>query len=114
VGVKMTKIIDQPSPKKGKGVPIWNLVIADISRKKASENMSIVIDDMKERDKIGFDRYGTRLFAFNGRNALIDAYQEFLDAAVYLRQRLEESYDQELLRIYNQHLDNLLFLRGLM
>ena len=39
---------------------------------------------------MGTEKHGTPLQAFNGRDALIDAYQEVLDAAVYLRQAIEE------------------------
>lgn len=64
----------QPDPIKGTGRSIWNLVL----------------DDMQERDKTGLKKYGTRLRANNGRDALVDAYQEALDLVVYLRQAIEE------------------------
>lgn len=64
---------DQPPPEPGQG-DIWKLVIAD----------------MKERRETGISRYGTPLQANNGRDALVDAYQEALDLAVYLRQAIEE------------------------
>jgi hypothetical protein len=67
-------IKDQPPPRKTKGRPIWNLVIAD----------------MRERDGVGRARYGMPLCANNGRDALIDLYQELLDAVVYCRQAIEE------------------------
>lgn len=67
--------VPQPAPDKNtRGVPVWDLVIKD----------------MKERDNGGYLKYGTRLKTFNGRDALIDAYQEALDLAVYLRQAIEE------------------------
>lgn len=50
----------------------------------------LVIEDMKARDKLGEERYKTRLQPFNGRKALRDAYYEVLDLAVYLRQALYE------------------------
>lgn len=34
--------------------------------------------------------YGTMLFCFNGRNPLIDAYQEKLDFCMYIRQAINE------------------------
>ena len=71
---KMSNIQDQPSPKQNESVPIWDLVIID----------------MQARDKTGRERYGTPLQANNGRDALIDAYQEALDLVVYLRQAIEE------------------------
>jgi len=66
---------DQPPPIPNNGRPaIWDLVIAD----------------MKARDQVGRERYGTPLQAFNGKDALLEAYQEALDLAVYLRQAIEE------------------------
>jgi len=50
----------------------------------------LVIADMRERDHVGRQRYGTPLQANNGRDALLDAYQEALDLVVYLRQAIEE------------------------
>jgi len=35
-------------------------------------------------------KYHTYLLTHNGRDALIDAYQEALDLAMYLRQAIEE------------------------
>ena len=64
----------QPPPTRGRGPAIWELVVAD----------------MRERDQLGLCRYGTRLEAHNGRDALMDAYQEALDLCVYLRQAIEE------------------------
>ncbi len=54
--------------------PIWNLVIAD----------------MEARDNVGRERYGRPLTANNGRDALLDAYEEALDLAVYLKQAMVE------------------------
>lgn len=65
---------DQPPPQLNTSTPIWELVIAD----------------MRERDHVGRQRYGTLLQAHNGRDALRDAYEEALDLAVYLRQAIEE------------------------
>lgn len=65
---------DQPAPTPNVSTPIWELVIAD----------------MRERDRVGRERYGTPLQAHNGRDALQDAYEEALDLAVYLRQAIEE------------------------
>lgn len=62
----------QPTPNNGRAV--WDLVI----------------NDMSDRDRIGIEKYGTRLQPNNGRNFLIDAYQESLDLAVYLRGRIAE------------------------
>lgn len=50
----------------------------------------LVIMDMADRRMLGISRYGTPLQAHNGRDALVDAYQEALDLCVYLRQAIEE------------------------
>lgn len=65
---------EQSLPTPNGSTPIWELVIAD----------------MKQRDNVGRQRYGTPLQANNGRDALLDAYQEALDPVVYLRQAIEE------------------------
>ena len=50
----------------------------------------LVIKDMAERDALGRRRYGTPLQPHNGRDTLVDAYQEALDLAVYLRTAIYE------------------------
>jgi hypothetical protein len=64
----------QPAPTAGEAVPTWQLVI----------------DDMRERDQWGSRKYGTRHQYDNGRDHLVDAYQEALDLAVYLRAEIEK------------------------
>lgn len=50
----------------------------------------IVIKDMEDRHRVGMQKYGMPLQPFNGRDALVDAYQEALDLCVYLRQAIYE------------------------
>ncbi len=50
----------------------------------------LVLKDLKERVKLGKSRYGTVLQTNNGRDALLDAYEEAMDLAIYLRQVIEE------------------------
>ena len=64
----------EPPPIKNIHPAVWDLVIAD----------------MQERDRFGLQKYNTRLQPFNGRDPLVDAYQEVLDLAVYLRQSIFE------------------------
>ena len=67
----------------------------------------LVIEDIKERDKIGQEKYGTRLQPFNGRDSLRDAYQEALDLVVYLRQKIyEEEYARPRVAEYVEVLKN--------
>ncbi len=63
----------QPDPIPTNETPIVDLVMADLWKRKA----------------VGIKRYGTPLQASNGRDALLDAYEEALDLVVYLRQELE-------------------------
>ncbi len=65
---------EQPKPTKNDNPAVW----------------SLVMKDMVERDILGAERYGVRLQANNGRDTLLDAYQEALDLAVYLRAALYE------------------------
>lgn len=65
---------EQPKPIPNHRPASWDLVIAD----------------MRERDRIGTAKYGTRLQPGNGRDALRDAYEEALDLVVYLRTAILE------------------------
>jgi len=58
----------------GNGVPILELVLADL----------------RAKSDAGTKKYGTPLKTENGRDALVDAYQEALDLPMYLRQEIEE------------------------
>lgn len=50
----------------------------------------LVIQDLRDRDGPGIQKYGTALQPRNGRNTLVDGYQEFLDGAKYFRLALED------------------------
>lgn len=64
----------QPAPVSNNGPAVWGLVI----------------NDMAGRDNFGKQKYGTQLQPNNGRDFLMDAYQEALDLAVYLRGAIYE------------------------
>ncbi|ACL05261.1 hypothetical protein Dalk_3573 [Desulfatibacillum aliphaticivorans] len=49
-----------------------------------------VMKDLEARIETGIIKYGEPLTTENGRDALLDAYQEALDLAVYLKQALLE------------------------
>lgn len=78
----------QPKPTPTNEQPIWDLVI----------------QDMRDRDQIGRERYGTPLQLNNGRDSLQDAYEEALDLAVYLRQEKErrQTLEAEVTRLRAQ------------
>lgn len=67
-------VTEQSAPLPNDNPAVWDLVIAD----------------MQARDGEGRRKYGTPLQPFNGRDALIDAYQEALDLVVYLRTAIYE------------------------
>lgn len=80
----MTTIVDQPPPTPNARPSIQSLVRADLV----------------EREQVGIGRYGMPLRAFNGRNGLVDLYQELLDACCYVRQVIAEGEEHpEVLRL---------------
>ena len=64
----------EPAPQQSDALAAWDLVLQDI----------------KERDANGVAKYGRRLTPQDGRNSVVDLYQELLDAVVYLRKWLYE------------------------
>jgi hypothetical protein len=64
---------DQPLPEKG-----------------TTRVLDLVQKDLSERAEVGLGRYGRYLETRNGRDALMDAYQEALDLVMYLRQEIAE------------------------
>jgi len=70
----MTDITDQPPPHQSNHPSVYDLVTADLA----------------DRYKLGLERYGMPLRPFNGRDSLIDAYQEAIDLVMYLRQAIYE------------------------
>lgn len=53
--------------------------------------IDLVRQDIDDRVQAGYEKYGTRLQTFNGRDALWDAYQEAIDLVMYLRQKIAEN-----------------------
>lgn len=49
-----------------------------------------VLADLQARRAMGQKKYGTELKTYNGRDPLIDAYQEALDLCLYLKQAIME------------------------
>jgi ribosomal protein L37E len=93
-----TTVPDQPPPVARPGrKPCWDIVIDYVQRPGRMQNAydttritALVITDMRERDQVGRQRYGVPLTSGNGRNHLVDAYQELLDYVVYLVAELDE------------------------
>jgi hypothetical protein len=58
-----------------------------------------VIEDLQSRAKEGHAKYGTYLMSYNGRDSLVDLYEELLDAVMYVRQRILEKRGGKTIRI---------------
>lgn len=50
-----------------------------------------VMEDLRKRAEVGKKKYGDYLRTRDGRNTLIDAYQEALDLAMYLAKAIMEA-----------------------
>lgn len=101
-------IEDQPPPiPQPERIPTWNLVIADVERQLEDldgvqrEVTLLAIDDMRQRDAKGRATYGVPLTSHNGRDHLVDCYQELLDAIAYMRAALDEKPSEPLGRVYS-------------
>ncbi len=114
-------IVDQPLPSARHDLTAsWNQVVIDVIAKfpknvvcagDRRDIVDLVVSDMQERDRIGREHYGTPLTAFNGRDQLVDMYQELLDAAVYARSAIAEGIG--LTVVYHNLLDNIMSVRTL-
>lgn len=114
-------VVDQPPPTPRPDlIPVWEHVISDFKlRFEGHETMDggdplyavhHALNDMRERDRVGRERYGTPLTTNNGRDHLVDAYQELLDGAVYLKAEWLEG-NHQVRRAYHRTLDAILELR---
>lgn len=75
--VPWVSTVEQPKPH-GSGTPISEIVARHVL----------------DRMELGMKKYGEPLMANNGRDPLIDAYQESHDLTVYLCQALVEKYGE--------------------
>jgi hypothetical protein len=50
----------------------------------------LVMKDMQDRAEFGYNKYGQHLKPNDGRDTLVDTYQEILDAAQYIRKLIYE------------------------
>jgi len=75
----------QPTPKTNEHRPI----------------IEYVMQDLRKRAEVGKERYGTYLQPNNGRDALLDAYEEALDQTMYLKQEIiERQIMKERIRLF--------------
>jgi hypothetical protein len=90
---------DQKLPAPNDGPSMHDLVCEDLGAL-AFPGAPRLMADLNARRKLGLDRYGSLLQARNGRDALLDLYEELQDAAVYARQLVEEREDADAYRTY--------------
>ena len=82
----------EPPPRAGR-VDVWPLVIADVEAYMPPSRLrDRFIEQARRRDQLGREKYGTPLQTHNGRDPLVDAFQEAMDATVYLRAAVERGY----------------------
>ena len=91
---KSSTVKRQPSPvKTSNSVVVLDLVMSDIRAGKiniAADCVAGVLTDLERRSKEGIKEYGTQLYTNNGRDALMDAFQEAIDLTMYLAQAILE------------------------
>ena len=87
-----TAAVHEPAPKPERGdLPH----IADMVRDDALLLLGSarIAQDVMYRKAVGVAKYGTPLQGFNGRNPVMDLYQELLDALNYMRQHMYEEVE---------------------
>ncbi len=116
----MSEIVDQPPPvPRPDVIPVWENVLQDFKVRYEDALQGIddvgketawnVVNDLRARDKLGRERYGTPLTVNNGRDQLVDAYQELLDGAAYLRAAWLEGH--QVRDVYYAQLDVIMKIR---
>lgn len=86
----MTPTAPQPAPRPSPAAPVWPFVIADARECLAGPALPLLLADMEARDAAGRAKYGVPLTAGNGRDHLVDLYQEVLDGIAYARGEMAE------------------------
>lgn len=80
-------VSDQRAPIKAGGQAIWPLVSREMAQHPRVTRL--VLADMIARDEHGRLKYGEPLTGHNGRDHLVDAYQEALDLTAYTRAEID-------------------------
>lgn len=103
----------QPKPISNEHPYIKDLVIDDIKKlNNTDEYIHGVIADINAKAEIGRSKYGTYLQPFNGRNAIVDLYQELIDAAKYARLALfEDPANNDLRAVYTKLLHQMISIK---
>jgi hypothetical protein len=83
------KLYDAAAPQP---IPVGDGIdVAVVAAERLKElGLNEIAEDIEARIRLGERKYGTRLKAFNGRDAYMDAYQEILDFLNYTMQGVVE------------------------
>lgn len=87
--------VSSQTPPVGDGKIVLDAVLDHIAEMTGHKSLDwdkahMLSEDLKARAEMGLKKYGTKLRVNNGRKALVDFYQEVLDALMYAMQgRLE-------------------------
>ena len=68
-------------------------VAVEVAKDLRAVGLESIAEDTEARIRLGEKKYGTRLKAHNGRDAMLDLYQEILDGCNYARQLVIENKD---------------------
>ena len=68
-------------------------VAVEVAKDLRAVGLDNIAEDTEARIRLGEKKYGTRLKANNGRDAMLDLYQEILDGCNYAKQLVIENKD---------------------
>ena len=98
-------VLPQPEPIHNDQPATWDLVMEDIKKHVVTVRdgellVQLMTTDARDRNAHGIGTYGTPLQPHNGRDSLVDAYQEGLDYLVYLRNAHVEASPAEAFSVF--------------
>lgn len=70
-------------------------VAVEVANDLRAMGLEYIAEDTEARIRLGEQKYGTRLKANNGRDAMLDLYQEVLDGINYSKQLVIENKDDD-------------------
>lgn len=82
--------IEQPAPQPGQQV-----VLPEVIRYVEYMASWSLVPDLTARAEQGRERYSTYLMTHNGRDSVMDCYQEVLDGLMYIMQAMLESSEEQ-------------------
>ena len=68
----------------------YGVTTADLNSSSDKNITDMVIEDLRGREALGKAKYGKALLPFDGRDTLLDLYEELLDACHYIKKEMVE------------------------